>query len=367
MDGTAEIISAALGLSLELLVRTVPIVVAGVLIAEVLIALKITDRIASVAYPVTTFSHLPPRECGASFLLAFVSPQAADAMLVDYHRRGMIGRSELVVAALINSFPSVVMHWRYLIPVYVPLLGGVFGLIYFGILMGGIGFLKTGIVMAAGRVLLSPPPPASGPPEKSSGPTPSVREALRASLKPTAKTLRRILGIMIRRSSSWRSWSRRGGSSTPSPRTWRARAGSSPPYRPKLAIVAAKFGSYVAAASLASGLLAAGGYGGQGYRHHAARGEPAHQRRHLPAMARVVLRRDLRPEAGCRDHDPLGRAPRRPPADNDLPAGLVLVRGRARLRMGASARTRGGIPRKCRVPEGIPILPALSLFSPAYP
>ncbi|MCK9299009.1 MAG: nucleoside recognition protein, partial [Methanoculleus sp.] len=151
MDGTAEIVSAALGLSFELLVRTVPIVVAGVLIAEVLIALRVTDKIASVAYPVTTFSHLP-RECGASFLLAFVSPQAADAMLVDYHDRGMIGRGELVVAALINSFPSVVMHWRYLIPVYVPLLG-VFGLLYFAILMG-IGFLKTGIVMVAGRALL---------------------------------------------------------------------------------------------------------------------------------------------------------------------------------------------------------------------
>jgi len=59
MDGTAGIISATLGLSFELLIRTVPIVVISVLLAEVLIALRITDRIASVAYPVTTFSHLP--------------------------------------------------------------------------------------------------------------------------------------------------------------------------------------------------------------------------------------------------------------------------------------------------------------------
>jgi len=253
MDGTAEIISAALGLSFELLVRTVPIVVAGVLIAEVLIALKITDRIASVAYPVTTFSHLP-RECGASFLLAFVSPQAADAMLVDYHHKGMIGRNELVVAALINSFPSVVMHWRYLIPVYVPLLG-VFGLVYFGILMG-IGFLKTGIVMAAGRVLL-PPPPASGPSEKSSGPTPPVREALRASLGPTAKTLRRILGIMIPTIVIVAFLIEAGVFDAVA--AYLEGASRLFPIPPEgLAIVAAKFGSYVAAASLASGLLAAG-------------------------------------------------------------------------------------------------------------
>ncbi len=253
MDGTAEIVSAALGLSFELLVRTVPIVVAGVLIAEVLIALKITDRIASVAYPVTTFSHLP-RECGASFLLAFVSPQAADAMLVDYHHKGMIGRNELVVAALINSFPSVVMHWRYLIPVYVPLLG-VFGLVYFAILMG-IGFLKTGIVMAAGRMLL-PPPPASRPPEKSSGPTLSLREGLRASLGPAARTLRRILGIMIPTLVIVAFLVEAGVFDAVA--AYLEGASRLFPIPPEgLAIIAAKFGSYIAAASVASALLAAG-------------------------------------------------------------------------------------------------------------
>ena len=253
MDGTAGIVSAALGLSLELLVRTVPIVVAGVLIAEILIALKITDRIASVAYPVTTFSHLP-HECGASFLLAFISPQAADAMLVDYYHKGTIGRSELIIAALINSFPSVVMHWRYLVPVYLPLLG-VFGLIYFAVLMG-IGFLKTGIVMVAGRVLLHPPP-ASGPPEKSSGPTLSLRAALRASLGPTARTLRRILGIMVPTLVIVAFLVEAGVFDAVA--AYLEGASRLFPIPPEgLAIIAAKFGSYIAAASVASALLAAG-------------------------------------------------------------------------------------------------------------
>ena len=253
MDGTAGIVSAALGLSLELLVRTVPIVVAGVLIAEILIALKITDRIASVAYPVTTFSHLP-HECGASFLLAFISPQAADAMLVDYYHKGTIGRSELIIAALINSFPSVVMHWRYLVPVYLPLLG-VFGLIYFAVLMG-IGFLKTGIVMVAGRVLLHPPP-ASGPPEKSSGPTLSLREALRASLGPAARTLRRILGIMVPTLVIVAFLVEAGVFDAVA--AYLEGASRLFPIPPEgLAIIAAKFGSYIAAASVASALLAAG-------------------------------------------------------------------------------------------------------------
>ncbi len=258
MDGTAEIISATLGLSSELLLRTVPIVVIGVLLAEVLIALRITDRIAKVAYPVTTFSHLP-RECGASFLTAFISPQAADAMLVDYYHKGTIGKRELVVAALINSFPSVVMHWRYLIPVYVPLLG-IFGMIYFVILMG-IGFLKTGIVMVAGRMLL-PGVPASGPLEKPPGRDLSLREALSAAIGPAARTLRRILGVMIPTLVVVAFLIEAGVFDAVA--AYLEGASRLFPIPPEgLAIIAAKFGSYVAAAGLASGLLAAGEMSGR--------------------------------------------------------------------------------------------------------
>lgn len=258
MGDEAAIVSAALGLSAELLLRTVPIVVIGVLAAEILIALRITDRIARVAYPVTTFSHLP-RECGASFLLAFISPPAADAMLVDYHQKGMIGRGELIVAALINSFPSVVMHWRYLVPVYVPLLG-VFGVIYFGLLVG-IGFLKTGIVMLAGRMFL-PAVRAPREPERPPGRGLSLKEAVRASIRPTARALRRILGVMVPTLVVMAFLIEAGvfdavaGYLEGASRLFPIPPGG-------LAIIAAKFGSYVAAASLASALLAAGEISGR--------------------------------------------------------------------------------------------------------
>lgn len=64
-------------------------------------------------------------------------------------------------------------------------------------------------------------------------------------------------------------------------------------------------------------------------------------------MARVVLHRDLRAEVGHRDHAPLSRAPERS-SSGDLPIGMVLVRGRAQPRVGASARTRR-IFRFCRL------------------
>jgi hypothetical protein len=258
MGNATSIISGTLSLSSELLIRTVPIVILGVLIAEILIALRITDKIARVAYPITSFSHLP-EESGASFMMAFISPQAADAMLVDYYHKGMIGRGELIIAALINSFPSVVMHWRYLIPVYVPLLG-IFGLIYFVILMG-IGLLKTGIIMMAGRLLL-PGARASGASEKPTVPNLSLKEALSAAIRPSARTLRRILGIMIPTLVIVAFFIEAGVfDAVAAYLEGISRLFPIPPQG--LAIIAAKFGSYIAAASIASALLAAGDMSGR--------------------------------------------------------------------------------------------------------
>jgi hypothetical protein len=171
----------------------------------------------------------------------------------------MIGRGELIVAALINSFPSVVMHWRYLIPVYVPLLG-VFGVIYFAILVG-IGFLKTGIVMTAGRILFPAVQPPRAP-ERSAGTAPSLKEAVQASLRPTAKALRRILGIMIPTLVVVALLIEAGIFDAVA--AYLEGASRLFPIPPEgLAIIAAKFGSYIAAASLASGLLAAGDMSGR--------------------------------------------------------------------------------------------------------
>ena len=109
-------------LAAGLLGEMVPMMVAGVFLAEVLVALNITGRIATLSRPLTSFACLN-EECGTSFLMAFVSPPAANAMLMDYHAKAIIGRKELIIAATMNSFPTVVMHWRYLLPVYIPLLG----------------------------------------------------------------------------------------------------------------------------------------------------------------------------------------------------------------------------------------------------
>ena len=189
-------LASAAGTSADLLIQSVPGIVLGILAAELLIALGVMGRVALIARPLISFSHLRD-ECAGAFVMAFVSPTAANAMLVDYQGRGIIGKRELVLASLINSFPSVLMHWRVLLPVYIPLLG-LAGLLYF-VILTFVGFVKTGIVMVAARILLPPVRDhdqgngsGDGGP-RISGEKALLRETVRRAISP----LSRILVVMI--------------------------------------------------------------------------------------------------------------------------------------------------------------------------
>jgi len=125
--------------------------VLGLILAELIVVYDAAERIAFVARPITRFSHLSDAT-GASFMMAFFSAASANSMLAGYYHDGVIEKRELFVASLVNSFPATTMHWRSLLPVLIPLLGFT-GLAYFGLLML-VGLLKTALVMAAGRLLL---------------------------------------------------------------------------------------------------------------------------------------------------------------------------------------------------------------------
>ncbi|MDT8357103.1 MAG: nucleoside recognition protein [Methanomicrobiaceae archaeon] len=191
-------LASAAETSADLLFQSVPGIVLGILAAELLIALGVMGRVAIIARPLISFSHLRD-ECAGAFVMAFVSPTAANVMLVDYQGRGIIGKRELVLASLINSFPSVLMHWRVLLPVYIPLLGFA-GLLYFAILTL-VGFVKTGIVMVAARMLLPPvrdEDQGDGDGDGDDAPGHSgVKAILRETLRRAISPLKRILVVMI--------------------------------------------------------------------------------------------------------------------------------------------------------------------------
>lgn len=83
--------------------------------------------------PLLRFGHLNDT-CGISFLTSFASPSSANAMLMNLYSKGVISRRELAINIVVNGFPMIVMHWRSMLPVLIPLLGMV-GLAYFMILV----------------------------------------------------------------------------------------------------------------------------------------------------------------------------------------------------------------------------------------
>jgi hypothetical protein len=137
--------------SFAILSKSLPPIVLGLVLAELIMVYDAAERIAFIARPITRFSHLSDA-AGASFMMAFFSAASANSMLAGFYRDRIIEKRELFVASLVNSFPATTMHWRSLLPVLIPLLGFT-GLVYFGLLML-VGLLKTAVVMVAGRRLL---------------------------------------------------------------------------------------------------------------------------------------------------------------------------------------------------------------------
>ncbi len=181
----------AIWLALNLLANTLPFMILGVILAELIVALRIVDKIAFLANPIARFAHLRS-ECGASFMMAFISATSANAMLAEHYNKKLLGKTELFIACLMNSFPAIVMHWRYMLPALIPLLG-VVGIIYFVILML-VGFMKTFVLMLAGKLLL---PKRLCTVDNIITEKPPLRAALKSSIQGSKGTIKKIVSTTV--------------------------------------------------------------------------------------------------------------------------------------------------------------------------
>ncbi|MDD5615189.1 MAG: nucleoside recognition domain-containing protein [Candidatus Methanoperedens sp.] len=177
--------------SLDYLVTIIPVMVIGVVAAEFLVEMGWIHKIGFIVSPLTRFAHLH-EECSVSFITAFGSPAASNSMLKKLYDDGRIERKELIVASLINSFPSIIMHWRTLLPVFIPLLG-MAGMIYLGILTF-VGLLRTFVIVLIGHFLLEK---KQYIPEKSVYQPPLVLNAFKTSIEKSRKTIFRIITMTI--------------------------------------------------------------------------------------------------------------------------------------------------------------------------
>ncbi|HIH70116.1 nucleoside recognition domain-containing protein [Methermicoccus shengliensis] len=175
------------------LARVVPFMAGGIFLMEVLVELGWIDRMARLTLPLTRAAHLCD-EVGVSFLTAFGSPSAANAILRRMYDGGHIDEREMMVGAVMNSFPSVVTHWRTMIPVLIPLLGW-HGLVLI-LLLTIAGLMKTSIIMLYGRLTLVGRGRCT-PPSSSQRRSLDGREAAGVALARTISALRRILKLMV--------------------------------------------------------------------------------------------------------------------------------------------------------------------------
>jgi hypothetical protein len=226
--------------------------IAGVILAELIIALKFVDKIAFIAKPITNFAHLSD-ECGTSFIAAFISPTSANSMRASFYNDGLIEKKELFIAAMINSFPSIVMHWRSMLPVLIPLLG-VTGILYFSILML-VGLTKTSLLMVAGRFLL--PGRNSNLISRNNPVRPPVKYAIKLSLQNSKRTVKRILIVTV--PTTFIVFTLYAMSIFDILASHLSIASVYFPVQPEgVGIIAAQFGSYIAAVTVAGNLLSAG-------------------------------------------------------------------------------------------------------------
>ena len=98
-------------------------------VAEILIEFGIIGKMSFIGNIFAKLANLP-EECGIAITTAFIDPRAANIMLIDFYRNGIIGKRELYIASLIDAFPAMLRHWDSILPVLLATLGN-WGLIYF--------------------------------------------------------------------------------------------------------------------------------------------------------------------------------------------------------------------------------------------
>ena len=114
----------------------------GLLLANLLEALRWTRHLARLATPLARAAHLRD-VAGAAFSLAFVSPAAANGLLSESHQKGEIDGRELMLANLFNSFPAYLVHTPTIFLLTWPVLGWP-AVVYVGLtLLAAVG--RTGL------------------------------------------------------------------------------------------------------------------------------------------------------------------------------------------------------------------------------
>lgn len=165
----------------------------GLLLANVLEALRWTDHIAKLARPLAQAAHLRD-VAGASFTLSFVSASSANALLGEHFAQGALSRRELLLANLFNSLPAYLLHTPTIFFLTFPVLG-LPALTYVGLTLFAAA-LRTLFTLCMARLLL-PKPAASAKAAPAPAPTRRWRAALEKALSRFRRRLPKLLYFTV--------------------------------------------------------------------------------------------------------------------------------------------------------------------------
>ncbi len=140
----------------SLCIRVLPLLIMGIIGANVLSELGLSRRFAFLVRPLTRNGNLPDG-AGVAITTCMASTSAGYAMLAGFYERGELNERQVIVTTLMKSFFGSISHMiQYRIPVILPILGMAAGVLYLGARIGiALGITLFSVLL--GRVFLEKP------------------------------------------------------------------------------------------------------------------------------------------------------------------------------------------------------------------
>ncbi|PKN63941.1 MAG: nucleoside recognition protein [Deltaproteobacteria bacterium HGW-Deltaproteobacteria-15] len=110
-----------------------------------------TNRLAILARPFMRWGHLS-NQIGSAFTTSFFSGVSSLAMLASFHREGKMGKKEVILAVLLDTFPSYFLHLPTTFFIILPLVGKA-GIIFLLVTLAA-ALLRFGTVLVYTRLTL---------------------------------------------------------------------------------------------------------------------------------------------------------------------------------------------------------------------
>ena len=126
----------------------------GLVIGQIIEATGWTRYLAVAAMPAFRFGHLG-HHCSAVFTTAFFSGVTANAMLMEFYRKGAISRKQLFLSNLLNQFPAYFLHLPTTFFIVIPLTGRA-GALYF-LLTFTAALIRSIVLLIYGHLKLENP------------------------------------------------------------------------------------------------------------------------------------------------------------------------------------------------------------------